>query len=284
VILDPRARRRLLASPLARLGAAGCALVILVAIAGPALAPHSIRLADVLQSPEPPKRPPSGTHPLGTDWHGLDVLSKVLWGARTSVGIGLAASAVAVAAGLAVGLAAGYCGGAVDAVLMRFVDVVLAFPSLLLAILVAASLEPGLTTVFLALTMASWAGVARLVRSLVLTVKSMEYVVAEVALGASHLRVVGCHVVPNLLPTLAVIFSTRIGGMILSEASLSFLGLGEPSGAASWGVMVFYGMDHLNDAAWCAVAPATAIAITVFSFNLLGDGVRDALDPRMRVA
>lgn len=283
MIVDPRARRRLLRNPLTRIGMAGCLLVLAVALFGPYVAPQPVDLATVLAGDQPPKSPPGGGHWLGTDWHGVDVLSRVLWGARYSVGIGLAATAVAVAIGLLVGLTSGYFGGLYDTLWMRFVDVVLAFPELLLTILIAASLEPGILTVFLALSMASWAGIARLIRSLVLSARKQEYVTAAVALGATHTRVIARHLLPNMLPTLAVIFTTRIGVMILAEAALNFLGLGQPAGAPSWGVMVFYGMDHLSDAPWCAVAPATAIALTVLSFNLLGDGVRDALDPRLRV-
>lgn len=282
MIIDPRARRRLFASWLTRIGMVGCALVLFLAVFGALLAPHATELSVVLRGDAPTKQPPSGAHLLGTDWHGVDVFSRVLQGTRYSVGIGLAASAVAVTIGLFVGLTTGYFGGLYDAAWMRFVDVVLAFPELLLTILIAATFEPGLKTVFLALSLSSWAGIARLIRSLVLSARKQEYITAAIALGASDTRVILRHLLPNMLPTLAVIFASRIGVMILAEASLNFLGLGATAGAPSWGVMVYYGMDHLADAPWCAVAPATAIAVTVFSFNLLGDGVRDALDPRLR--
>jgi len=264
------------------LGVVGCMFVLFISVFGPLLAPHPIQIQGILETGEPPKQPPSWRHPFGTDWHGLDVFSKVLSGARYSVGIGLATTAVSMVLGLFVGLTSGYFGGWYDAVWMRLVDVVMAFPSLLLAILIAASLEPGLLTIFLALSLVSWAPVARLVRSLVLSLKQQEFVLAAVALGASHTRVIVRHILPNLLPTLAVIASTRIGILILSEANLSFLGLGAPSDAPSWGVMVFFGMDHVNEAAWCSVFPATAIALAVFSFNLVGDGIRDMLDPRLK--
>lgn len=282
MILDPRARRRLFASWLTRIGLVGCIVVMAVAVLGTLLAPYPTDLSVVLVGDAPTKLAPSSAHPMGTDWHGVDVCSRVLKGTRYSVGIGLAASAVAVTVGLFVGLTTGYFGGLYDAVWMRFVDVVLAFPELLLTILIAATFEPGLKTVFLALSLSSWAGIARLIRSLVLSARKQEYITAAIALGATDTRVILRHLLPNMLPTLAVIFATRIGVMILAEASLNFLGLGATPGAPSWGVMVYYGMDHLADAPWCAVAPATAIALTVFSFNLLGDGVRDALDPRLR--
>jgi len=282
MILEPRARRRLFASWLTRAGMAGCAFVLAVALLGPMLAPYPTDLKDVLGTGAPIKAAPSFRHPLGTDWHGVDVFSRVIKGARTSVEIGLASSAVAVAIGLFVGLTTGYFGGLYDAAWMRFVDVVLAFPELLLTILIAATFQPGLMTVFVALWMASWAGIARLIRSLTIGARKAEYVTAAIALGASDTRVIVKHLLPNMLPTLAVIFASRIGVMILAEAALNFLGLGAPAGTPSWGVMVYYGMDHLSDAPWCAVAPATAIALTVLSFNLLGDGVRDALDPRLK--
>lgn len=282
MILDPRARKRLFASWLTRIGMIGCALVLFFSVMGAVLAPHPTDLSIVLKGEAPTKLAPSRSHLLGTDWHGVDVFSRVLKGTRYSVGIGLAASLVAVTIGLFVGLTTGYFGGWYDAAWMRFVDVVLAFPELLLTILIAATFEPGLMTVFLALSLSSWAGIARLIRSLVLSARKQEYITAAIALGASDQRVITKHLLPNMLPTLAVIFATRIGVMILAEASLNFLGLGGSPGSPSWGVMVYYGMDHLADAPWCAVAPATAIALTVFSFNLLGDGVRDALDPRLR--
>lgn len=282
MILDPRARKRLFASWLTQVGMVGCVFVLFFAIAGPALAPQPTDLATVLKGDAPTKLAPSAQHWLGTDWHGVDVFSRVLKGTAYSVGIGLSASAVAVIIGLFVGLTTGYFGGLYDAAWMRFIDVVLAFPELLLTILIAATFEPGLKTVFLALSLSSWAGIARLIRSLVLSARKQEYITAAIALGASHTRVITRHLLPNMLPTLAVIFASRIGVMILAEASLNYLGLGSPPGSPSWGVMVYYGMDHLADAPWCAVAPATAIALTVFSFNLLGDGVRDALDPRLR--
>lgn len=282
MIVDPRARKRLFASWLTRVGLVGCIVVLAVALFGALVAPHPTELAVVLKADAPTKLAPSGAHLMGTDWHGVDVFSRVLKGARYSIGIGLAASAVAVAIGLFVGLTTGYFGGLYDAAWMRFVDVVLAFPELLLTILIAATFEPGLKTVFLALSLSSWAGIARLIRSLVLSARKQEYITAAIALGATDARVILRHLLPNMLPTLAVIFATRIGVMILAEASLNFLGLGGSPGSPSWGVMVYYGMDHLADAPWCAVAPATAIALTVFSFNLLGDGVRDALDPRLR--
>ena len=282
MILDPRARKRLFASWLTRAGMVGCAIMFFLAVFGHVLAPHPTELRLVLAQDAPTKLAPSGAHLLGTDWHGVDVFSRVLKGTRYSVGIGLAASFVAVAIGLFVGLTTGYFGGLYDAAWMRFVDVVLAFPELLLTILIAATFEPGLLTVFLALSMASWAGIARLIRSLVLSARKQEYVTAAISLGASDARVILRHLLPNMLPTLAVIFASRIGVMILAEASLNFLGLGAPAGEPSWGVMVYYGMDHLSDAPWCAIAPATAIAVTVLCFNLLGDGVRDALDPKLR--
>lgn len=282
MILDPRAKKRLLRSWLTRAGLVGCLVVVAIALFGGPLAPYPTELRHVIGTGAPIKAAPTLAHPLGTNWHGIDVFSQVVRGTRYSVAIGLASSAVAVAIGLFVGLTTGYFGGWYDATWMRIVDVVLAFPELLLTILIAATFEPGLKTVFLALWMASWAGIARLIRSLVISARKQEYVTAAIALGATDTRVILRHLLPNMLPTLAVIFASRIGVMILAEASLNFLGLGAPAGDPSWGVMVYYGMDHLSDAPWCAVAPATAIALTVLSFNLLGDGVRDALDPRLK--
>jgi ABC-type dipeptide/oligopeptide/nickel transport system permease subunit len=276
--------RRLRSSRLAAVGLVGSGLLVVAALLGPWLLPHPIDPQQIIKGPpQALLLGPSSAHPFGTDWYGLDVFSRVLAGARPTVAIGLASSAATVLIGLFVGLTCGYAGGLTDALGMRLVDVVMAFPSLLLAILIAATMEPGFTSIFLALVLVGWAGTARLVRSIVLSMRRQEMVLAAITLGASPARVVLRHILPNIVSTVLVIFTSRIGVMVLSEASLNFLGLGAPSVAASWGVMVYYGIDHISDGPWCAVFPASAIAFTVLVFNFLGDGLRDALDPRLRM-
>jgi len=273
--------RRVLRQRLAAASLVVLALVVVTAVGAPVLAPYGLgaRDADLAQR----WQPPSWEHPFGTDGRGVDVLSRVIYGARISLGIGLAASAVTVLIALVVGLAAGYCGGWVDMVLMRLVDVVLAFPSLLLAIILAAVLGQGLFSVFLALALVSWAGAARLVRAVVLSLREREFVQGALALGARHLRVILFHILPNAASTVIVLFTMRIGSMILAEASLNFLGLGAGPGSASWGQMVDEGRDSLDLYWWLSLFPASAIALTVLSLNLLGDALRDALDPRLRL-
>ncbi|MBI2942580.1 MAG: ABC transporter permease [Candidatus Wallbacteria bacterium] len=274
--------RLLSGNPLTLAGAVGAAALCVVALAAPWIAPYPVGVESLASTLGTTLEPPSLGHLFGTDWHGSDVFSKVIMGTRVTIFIGLVASLLSMVIGVLVGVASGYFGGWIDTVLMRLTDVVLAFPSLLLTILIAASLGSGVTSIFLALTVSGWAGTGRMVRSLVLTLREQEFVLAAVAAGAGAGRIIFHHILPNCLSTLIVLFTLRIGITILSEASLSFLGLGAPSSAPSWGVMVFYGMDHVRQAPWVAIWPASAIAVTVLCFNFLGDGLRDALDPKMR--
>jgi len=276
-----RVLRRISRQPLAAASALVLAAIVLVAVLAPWLAPYEItfREADLAGR----WQPPSWEHPCGTDGRGVDVLSRVIYGARISLGIGLSASGVTVLIAIAVGVLAGYWGGWVDMVLSRLVDVVMAFPSLLLAIILAAVFKQGLFSVFLALALVGWASAARLVRSVVLSLREREYVEGARALGARQLRIIVRHILPNAASTFIVLFTMRIGGMILAEASLNFLGLGAGPGSASWGQMVDEGRDSLDLYWWLSLFPASAIALTVLSLNLLGDALRDALDPKLRV-
>ncbi len=272
--------RRLKSDKLAIISLAVIMLVVFVAIFGPLLAPYDPYEKHLAPLP----LAPSKEHLLGTDEHGVDILSKILYGARLSLGIGLGAAAIAVIVGLIVGVLAGYFGGWVDGLLSRIIDLVMAFPSLLLIILIAAVIERGLLAVFLALGLVSWAGIARIMRGLVLGLKEREFAESALASGSGHLRIIFRHIIPNCLSTLLVIFTMRLGGMILAEASLNFLGLGAGRDSPSWGAMVRFGKDWLVTAPWVSLGPASAIAITVLAFNLFGDGLRDALAPRMRVS
>lgn len=251
-------------------------LLILLALLAPLIAPYDPLSLDL----ESVKAPPSACHPFGTDEKGRDVLSRVLYGARFSLLIGLLATALALALGTAAGLLGGYCGGAVDAALQAVTDVTLAFPSLLLAIAIALVLSPGLVSVFLALGLVGWAAVARLVRGEVLSLKGREFVAAARAGGASSARILFRHILPNCLPLILAAGSLKIGAAILGEAALSFLDLGIRPPAPSWGFMISSSREFLSSAPWMAVFPGLFLSAAVIAFNLLGDSLRDRLDPR----
>ncbi|MDT8435630.1 MAG: ABC transporter permease [Gemmatimonadota bacterium] len=224
--------------------------------------------------------PPSSAHWMGTDELGRDILSRVLYGARISLAIGFLAVAIAVTLGTAVGAVAGYAGGAADTILMRIVDLFLAFPRLVLLITVVALFEPSIGLIVAVLGLTGWMGVSRLVRGQVLSVREREYVQAARALGFGPARVLLRHVLPNVLTPVIVAATLGIGNAILAEAALSYLGLGVPPPTASWGNIIQSGSDRLVDAWWISTFPGLAIVLTVVSFNLVGDGLRDALDPR----
>jgi ABC-type dipeptide/oligopeptide/nickel transport system permease subunit len=257
----------------------GLAVVVavgLAALAAPLLAPgdpYHGQLAAALQAP-------SRAFLLGTDAQGRDVLSRVLFGARLSLAVGLSSQLIALALGLVLGLAAGFYGRAVDAVVMRAADVTLAFPSLLLLIAVAAAVKPSLPVVCVVIGVVGWAGMARLVRGQVLVVRRLDYVHAARALGASDARLATRHVLPNVLGPVIVAATLGVGGAIMAEAALSFVGLGAPPPTPSWGAMVAEGRDLLRVAPWVPLFPGLAIGVTVLGVNLVGDGLRDALDIR----
>ncbi len=259
-------------------GGAMVAVVLLGALVGPWLAPYSA----TGQLLELRLQPPGPGHPLGLDELGRDVLSRLFHGARVSVAVGFAVVGLAGAIGTLIGALSGYAGGAVDALLMRLTDVVLAFPGILLAIALVAVLGPALSHVVLALAVIGWVGYARLVRGQVLKLREEEFVLAARAAGLPARRVVWRHVLPNVLPLLVVQATLGMAGAVLAEAGLSFLGLGQPPPGASWGAMVNAGRAHLLDAPHVALFPGLAIVWTVLGLNFLGDGLVDALDPRRR--
>ena len=270
--------RRLARNPLAWTGGVIAVLILFAAVLGPTLAPYDVNRPDLRER----LQAPSFRHLLGTDHTGADVLSRILYGARVSLVIGVGASALTLVLGVLFGTLAGYHGGWLDHLVMRMVDVWLAFPELLLVIILAAVMGPSLVSVFLAIGLANWAPVARLVRSQVLSLRERDFVTAARALGADDLTILLRHILTNCTSLLLVVFTMRLGTMILAEASLTFLGLGSVNQANSWGLMVrFAGSDF--DRYWQALFPATAIALTVVGFNLLGDALRDALDPTFRL-
>jgi peptide/nickel transport system permease protein len=226
---------------------------------------------------------PTPSHPLGTDALGRDVLSRILWGGRVSLAVGVGVEALVVVLGCGIGLLAGYFGGAVDAALMRVTDVVMAFPSLVLAIgLIAVFERPGLDKVFLVLVALGWTTIARVVRGEVLSLKARDFVQAAKALGGGHRAIMLRHLLPNALAPLLVAATIGVGGNMVAEAGLSFLGLGAQSPTISWGAMLADGQTFLATAPWVAVFPGAALLLAVLGVNLLGDGLRDLLDPRLR--
>ncbi|MGD1048863.1 MAG: ABC transporter permease [Candidatus Krumholzibacteriaceae bacterium] len=267
-----------------RFGMAGAGIIValyLAAVLAPLLTPYD----PIAQGDVPKMRyvAPCPTHPLGTDKFGRDVLSRVIYGARISLMIGLIAVAITVVLGALVGAVAGYFGGAADAVLMRIVDALLAIPRLFLLLTCVALFSGSVWLVIVLLGATGWMDTARLVRAQVLALKNLDYVKAAEALGAGGRGVIWRHLIPNTMTVIIVAATLRIGGIILTEASLSFLGLGVPPPAPSWGQMVFEGREVLLSAWWLSTFPGIAIAVTVIGFNLLGDALKDAFDPKQFV-
>jgi peptide/nickel transport system permease protein len=255
------------------------AVLFLIAVLSPIISPHD----PLATSPDDSYLPPlSPGHLLGTDELGRDLLSRVLWGARVSLPVAFVAVAVGLVGGGLIGLASGYAGGVVDLLMMRLVDALLAFPGLILAIAIVAALGPGLANAMIAIGIVAIPVYARLVRAVVLQLKQMEFIVATRSLGATSWRLIARHLIPNLMNPILVQISLSAGFAILAEATLSFLGLGAQLPTPDWGQMINSGSTFLNNDAWLAIVPGAAISVTVYSFNLLGDALRDALDPRLR--
>jgi peptide/nickel transport system permease protein len=260
---------------MSRFGGAIVLFAVLAAIFGPTLAgidPSAQQLPLRLEGPSP-------SHWFGLDELGRDILARVLSGARISLLVGLVVVSVSASIGIALGAIAGYFGGLIDEGISRVIDILLAFPGLLLAIALVAVLGPSLTNVVLALASIGWVGYARLVRGQVLRAREFEFVQAARALGAPTSRILTRHVIPTAIPAVTVQATLGMGGAILAEAALSFLGLGVQPPTPSWGTMLNGGRLHLLDAPHLTVFPGLAIAILVLGFNFLGDGLRDALDP-----
>jgi peptide/nickel transport system permease protein len=262
-----------------RVGLAIVLVAVLAAAFGPSLTPYDPAAQTLAQRLEPPSR----SHPFGLDELGRDILSRLVSGARISLLVGLAVVSVSSLIGMALGSIAGYFGGAVDDVISRATDVLMAFPGILLAIALVAVLGPSLTNVILALCVIGWVGYARLVRGQALRARELEYVQAARALGAGSARIVINHVLPTAFPTVIVQATLGMAGAIIAEASLSFLGLGVQPPTPSWGTMLDAGRSHLFDAPHLTIFPGVAIATLVLGFNFLGDGLRDRIDPKGRV-
>lgn len=271
------ALRLLLGNPVSAAGLGVLAILVVLALAGPVVAPYGPNDVDVTRT----LQPPSGAHWFGTDDLGRDVLSRVVLAARVSLQVSLVSVSIALVVGVLLGLLAGYFRGWADAVVMRVVDVLFAFPVMLLAIAIVAVLGPGLTTAMVAIGVVFVPVFARVTRASVLGVREEPYVRAAVSLGARPLRVIRTHVLPNVTAPIIVQASLSLAFAILSEAALSFLGLGVQPPDPSWGRMLFDGRAFTG-AWWMSVFPGLAIFVTVLGFNLVGDGLRDVLDPRQR--
>ena len=253
-------------------------IFVLAAVFAPFLAPYDPKQMDIMNR----LSAPSAEHLLGTDEGGRDILARMLYGSRVSLLSGVLPTLMSMILGAALGLISGFAGGIADEIIMRIADVMLAFPSTLLAMLIMYTLGGGLMNVFLTLSLVSWAGIARVVRSETLRLRGSVYVTAARSIGVSKARIVLRHILPNCVPTLIVLFTLSVPSAILTESSLSFLGLGIQPPDTSWGLMINQGRQYLYNAPWCSFAPCIAIMLIVLAFNFLGDGLRDALDPHLQ--
>lgn len=253
-------------------------LIILSAFFAPLLSPYNpeeISLTDL-------KQPPGLNHLFGTDSKGRDVFSRTLYGGRVSISVALLAAVLSMGIGLVIGLVSGYLGGKADTVIMAVVDLVLAFPSLLLAIGISVILPPGIYTVMIAIAAVGWASFARLIRGHVLTLSGMSFVEAAQAIGCSAKRIMFVHILPQCLPLVIVMFGLKLGGYILTEASLSFLGLGAQPPTATWGSMISSSRVYILSAPWMVIFPGLAITVTSLGFNMLGDLLSEKYDVNIR--
>ncbi|MBR5291828.1 MAG: ABC transporter permease [Clostridia bacterium] len=224
----------------------------------------------------------SKEHPLGADELGRDVLTRLLYGSRISLLVGIVPTIISMLAGAVLGIVAGYMGGRVDSVIMRLADIMLAFPSMLLAMVIMYTLGDGIINIFLALALVNWASVARIVRAETLKLREAEFVEAARSIGVSNFKIMWRHIMPNCIPSMIVLFTLNIPSAILSESSLSFLGLGIEKPMASWGMMVNIGRQYLYNNPELSLVPSIAIMLIVLAFNFLGDGLRDVLDPHLK--
>ncbi|MBM4286943.1 MAG: ABC transporter permease [Deltaproteobacteria bacterium] len=270
----PRFRRN-------RLAVSGLVLVaglFLVSLLAPVLAPYDPNYIDI----QAILMPPSSAHLMGTDSLGRDVFSRIIYGARISLKVGFVAVGLATLIGVLIGAVAGYYGGWVDNLLMRLVDLMLCFPTFFLILAVIAILEPSIWNIMVIIGLTGWMGVARLVRAEFLTLKEREFVQAARALGASDRRIIFRHLLPNALAPVMVSATLGVAGAILTESALSFLGLGVQPPTPSWGNILTAGKDNIEIAWWLSVFPGLAILVTVMGYNLLGEGIREAIDPRLK--
>ena len=265
-------------NPLAVAGSVLVALLFVISILAPVISrydPDEIIIANILQ-------PPSLSHPMGTDQLGRDVLSRMFWGSRISLKVGFVSVGISIFIGTLMGALAGFYGGWVEKVVMRLVDIMLCFPSFFLILAVIAILEPSIWNIMAVIGVTSWMGVARFVRAEFLSLKEREFILAAKALGLSDARIIFRHMLPNALAPVLVSATFGVAGAILTESALSFLGIGVQPPTPSWGNILTAGKENMATAWWLSVFPGLAILITVLAYNLLGEGIRDTIDPRLR--
>lgn len=254
------------------------ALFFVVSIFAPLLSPHDpgeINLQNVLA-------PPSADNPLGTDELGRDVLSRMIWGSRISLKVGFVSTGIAILIGIVLGAVAGYYGGWVDSFIMRAVDIMLCFPTFFLILAVIAFLEPSIWNIMAIIGLTGWMGITRLVRADFISLKERDFVQAARAIGAGDMRIIFIHILPNAMASILVAATFGVAGAILTESALSFLGIGVQPPTPSWGNILTAGKDNIDIAWWLSFFPGLAILLTVLGYNLLGEGIRDSLDPRLR--
>ncbi len=269
--------RRFIHKRTAVFGAVLVIILILLSLAAPIIAPYSPDKQDLSQK----LRPPSVSHWMGTDEYGRDVLSRMLYGGRISLSVGFVAVGISLFIGVLLGSLAGYFGGWVDQAIMRIVDIVLCIPTLFLILMLIVFLGPSLFNIMVIIGLTSWTELSRLVRAEFLTLKQRDYVSAARAVGASNRRIIFMHILPNALAPIFISATFGVAGAILLESGLSFLGLGVQPPMASWGNILTSGKDYITQAWWLTMIPGMAIFITVMGYNLLGDGLRDIMDPRL---
>lgn len=270
--------KRLKRNKLAMIGLTIVIIVILIAIFAPLLAPYD----PIARIKEDSSLAPSSNHLFGTDLLGRDIFSRVIYGSRISLEVGIIAVGISVIIGLFFGALSGYFGNIPDTVIMRIADIFFAFPYILGAIAIMTVLGPGVINIFIAIGILGWASFARIFRSSILTIKNKEYIEAARAMGASNYRIITKHIFPNAFTPIIVYATMNVGTAIIVEAALSFLGLGVQPPTAAWGKMLAESLDYIDTAPWMMVFPGLAIVITVLGFVLLGDGLRDAFDPKMK--
>lgn len=265
-------------NPLAMTGVVVILIIVLAAIFAPLICPYDPYTQDLRNA----LAKPSAEHILGTDTYGRDLFTRIVYGARISLIIGLIPSIIAIIIGTVMGLMAGFLGKTADFIIMRIADIVLSFPSLLLAMVIMYTLGPSLLNLFIALSIINWGMTARTVRAQTLQLREKEFVEAARSVGVKNWTIMFRHILPNCIPSLIVIFTLDIPSAIMSEASLSFLGVGAKPPEASWGLMVSENRDNLTKAPWVALFPGIAIMLLVLAFNFVGDAMRDALDPTLK--
>lgn len=271
--------QRLRKNKMAMIGLAITITLILIAIFAPLIAPYDPYTVDWSQSLQAPGE---GNHLLGTDQLGRDIFSRLIYGSRISLRVGIITQLISMTIGIIMGALAGYYGGKIDELISYLINLFFAFPSLLFAIAIMATLGPGLNNIFIALGVVGWPGLARIVRGQVMQLKGEEYVEAIKALGGNDFKIIFRHILPNCLAAIIVTVTLGVASAILSEAGLSFLGLGAQPPEPSWGLMLSMGRTYVTTKTWLTIYPGLAIMLTILGLNLLGDGLRDALDPRMK--